>query len=159
MKSQKIYMVSTGIITLVALASLSACGHTKFDRGMGGAMVGTATGATVGAVTGMTIAQGAVLGAAGGAIVGLATDSNQINLGKPFWRDNASENLYKPKSKQYSSVRQIQSGLAAKGYHPGPSDGIAGRQTRKAIRDYQRDNGLLVNGQPSPQLVSHIQGY
>ncbi len=159
MKSQKIYMISTGVITLVTLASLSACGHTKFDRGTGGAMVGTATGAAVGAVTGITIAQGALLGATSGAIVGLATDSNQINLGKPFWRDNASENLYKPKSKHHSFVRQIQSALAAKGYHPGPSDGIAGRQTRKAIRAYQRDNGLLVNGQASPQLASHIKGY
>ncbi len=148
----------TGIL-LISVVGLTGCGHTQFDRGMGGAMVGSAAGATVGALTGMTIAQGAILGAAGGAIVGLATDSNQINLGRPFWKKDASRSLYKPASQQYSSVSTIQSGLAAKGYNPGPADGVAGRRTRSAIRAYQRDHGLLVNGQPSQQLASHIRSH
>lgn len=147
----------TGGIAMFSMTALSGCGHTQFDRGMGGAMVGSATGATVGALTGMTIAQGAILGAAGGAIVGLATDSNQINLGKPFWRKDASRTLYKPASQQYGTVSQIQSGLAAKGYNPGPTDGVAGNRTRSAIRAYQRDHGLQVTGQPSSQLASHIR--
>jgi len=144
-------------IASISIASLSGCGHTQFDRGMSGTMVGSAGGATVGLLTGATIAQGALLGAAGGAIVGLATGSNQMNLGKPFWRKDASRSLYKPASQQYGYVSQIQSKLAAKGYNPGPADGVAGRKTRGAIRAYQRDNGLLVNGQPSSQLASHIQ--
>ena len=149
----------SGTFTLITLAGLTACGHSQFDRGMGGAMVGSAAGATVGALTGMTIAQGAILGAAGGAVVGLASNSNQINLGKPFWRKDASRSLYKPTSQQYSSVSRIQSGLASKGYQPGPSDGVAGKQTRSAIRAYQRDNGLVVNGQPSNYLASHISSH
>jgi len=107
----------------------------------------------------MTIAQGAILGAAGGAIVGLATDSNQINLGRPFWKKDASRSLYKPASQHYNSVSSIQSGLAAKGYKPGAADGVAGKKTRSAIRAYQRDHGLLVNGQPSNQLASHIRSH
>ncbi len=154
---KKTVLLTTGGIALITLAGLSACGHTQFDRGMGGAMVGSATGATIGALTGMTIAQGAILGAAGGAVVGLATNSNQINLGKPFWRKDASRSLYKPASQRYSNVSSIQSSLASKGYSPGPSDGVAGKRTRSAIRAYQRDNGLLVNGKPSSQLASHIQ--
>ena len=149
----------TTILSGVILLSLTGCGHTQFDRGMGGAMVGSAAGATVGALTGMTIAQGAILGAAGGAVVGLATNSNTINLGRPFWKKDASTSLYKPASQQYSSVSTIQSGLASKGYNPGPTDGVAGNRTRRAIRAYQRDNGLLVNGQASNQLASHIRSH
>lgn len=70
----------------LALTTLTGCGHTNFDRGVGGAGIGAATGAVVGAVTGLSVAQGALLGAAGGAIVGLATDSSQVNLGQPLWK-------------------------------------------------------------------------
>ena len=150
----QIKKIVTTTLLSITLLGLGACGHTDFDRGMGGAMVGSATGAAVGAVTGMTIAQGAVLGAAGGAVVGLATDSDQINLGKPFWKKQTSQQHYKA---QNSSVRSIQSGLTAKGYNPGPIDGVMGNKTRRAIRAYQRDNGLLVNGYASQQLASHIQ--
>ena len=150
--------IHSGVI-LISLAGLTGCGHTQFDRGMGGAMVGSAAGATLGVVTGMTIAQGAILGAAGGAVVGLATNSGQVNLGKPFWKKNASRTLYKPTSQQYNSVSSIQSGLASKGYKPGPADGVAGNRTRRAIRAYQRENGLLVNGQPSSKLASHIRSH
>ncbi len=142
---------------LISLTGLSGCGHTQFDRGMGGAMVGSATGATVGLLTGMTIAQGAILGAAGGAVVGLATNSNQINLGRPFWKKDASRSLYKPTSQQHNSVSSIQNGLASRGYNPGPTDGVAGNRTRNAIRAYQRDNSLPVNGQATRQLAAHIR--
>ena len=153
----KKHTLITGSIILSALIGLTGCGHTQFDRGMSGAAIGSATGATVGVLTGMTIGQGVLLGAAGGAIVGLATNSGQINLGKPFWRKDASRSLYKPASQQYSTVTQVQSSLAAKGYNPGPTDGMAGKRTRSAIRAYQKDHGLLVDGQASNQLVSHIK--
>ncbi len=153
--SGKTVSLSGGAV-LIAMIGLTGCGHTQFDRGMSGAMVGSATGATVGALTGISIAQGAVLGAAGGAIIGLVTDSSQINLGRPFWHKDASRALYKPASQPSGSVKQIQAELAARGYDPGPIDGIAGEKTRRAIRAYQRDHGLLVNGQPSNQLASHI---
>ena len=147
----------TGSIALSCLIGLTACGHTQFDRGTSGAMVGSAAGATVGVLTGMSIAQGAILGAAGGAVIGLATDSNQINLGKPFWHKHASQSLYKPASQQYSTVSEIQTRLAAKGYKPGPADGMPGKRTRSAIRAYQKDHGLLIDGQASRQLASHIR--
>lgn len=40
----------------------------------------------------------------------------------------------------------IQRGLAELGYRPGPADGIAGEQTRQAIRQFQRDRGLPETG-------------
>ena len=51
----------------------------------------------------------------------------------------------------------IQEGLAARGYRPGPIDGVAGARTRAAIRRYQSDVGLPVDGQPSPALLNHLK--
>lgn len=134
------------------LSSLAGCGHSNFDRGMSGASIGAATGAAVGAVTGLTVAQGAVLGAAGGAITGLATSPSQVNLGKPVWRNNQST-----QAAGNSTVQEIQRGLAQKGYAPGPADGVAGKRTRAAIRAYQQNHGLLVDGRATAQLAQHIQ--
>ena len=46
-------------------------------------------------------------------------------------------------------TRQIQLGLKRQGYDPGPIDGLMGRRTSQAIRAFQRDHGLVVNGMPS----------
>ncbi|MEQ9639630.1 MAG: peptidoglycan-binding domain-containing protein [Alphaproteobacteria bacterium] len=56
-----------------------------------------------------------------------------------------------------STVYQLQVGLNAQGYDAGPSDGLMGSRTRTAIESYQRNNGLLVTGQPSQGLLSHVQ--
>lgn len=55
------------------------------------------------------------------------------------------------------TVYEIQKALNAKGYNAGPSDGLFGSTTGAAIRAYQRDNGLLVNGQASSALLQHIE--
>src|SRR5262249_54340668 len=47
--------------------------------------------------------------------------------------------------------------LAVHGYDPGPADGSFGPRTEAAIRQYQADAGLPVDGQPSPQLLDHLQ--
>ena len=51
----------------------------------------------------------------------------------------------------------IQEGLKARGYNPGPVDGVAGGRTREAIRRYQAAAGLPVDGQPSPELLNHLK--
>jgi peptidoglycan hydrolase-like protein with peptidoglycan-binding domain len=51
----------------------------------------------------------------------------------------------------------IQEGLKARGYNPGPIDGVAGGRTREAIRRYQAAAGLPVDGQPSPELLNHLK--
>jgi peptidoglycan hydrolase-like protein with peptidoglycan-binding domain len=53
-------------------------------------------------------------------------------------------------------VRTIQSGLARLGYDPGPADGVAGPRTRDAVRRYQQDRKLVVDGALSPALARHI---
>lgn len=44
------------------------------------------------------------------------------------------------------TVRAVQQHLAAQGYAVGPIDGIAGSQTRAAVRAYEADHGLPVTG-------------
>lgn len=55
------------------------------------------------------------------------------------------------------SVRNTQSALNALGYNAGPVDGIMGPSTRSAIRTYQSDRGLPVNGNVSRDLFDRIQ--
>ena len=43
-------------------------------------------------------------------------------------------------------VETAQGILRMQGYHPGPSDGVAGYKTRLALKQFQRDNGLPISG-------------
>jgi peptidoglycan hydrolase-like protein with peptidoglycan-binding domain len=44
-------------------------------------------------------------------------------------------------------TKNAQQALQAKGYNPGPIDGIHGPRTSAALRDYQKAEGLKVTGQ------------
>lgn len=41
------------------------------------------------------------------------------------------------------AVRRVQAELAVRGFNPGPIDGIMGARTDRALRTFQRDEGLL----------------
>ena len=59
---------------------------------------------------------------------------------------------------QYSStVLELQRELNRLGFDAGPVDGLMGARTRSAIQAYQRDNQLLVDGQPTSSLLSHVR--
>lgn len=66
----------------------------------------------------------------------------------PPVRAQATEAIY---------VAGIQRELLAHGYQPGPIDGIAGARTREAIRAYQRDAGLAVDGKADRRLLDHLK--
>lgn len=138
-------------IAIVAGAALlvSACGTNPTDRGLSGAGIGAGAGAVVGAVTGLTVLEGVLIGAAAGGLTGVLTEADVINLGDPIW---ASDN----RSANRSATIRVQAGLSKLGYNPGPIDGVKGPQTSRAIRAYQRDHGLLVDGRVSYELASHI---
>lgn len=143
-------MIRRAIPILALSLILAACGSSTGDRAASGAGIGAAGGAVLGAVTGMTIVQGVVIGAAAGGLTGALTDEDQINLGDPLWSDKGS-------SQSSGLVKDIQSGLSDLGYQPGSADGKIGPKTRAAIRSYQGDHDLLVDGQPSTQLAEHIR--
>ncbi len=54
-------------------------------------------------------------------------------------------------------VAQIQAALNSNGYDAGPADGMMGSHTSSAIEAYQRDKGLLVTGEATPQLLNRLQ--
>jgi hypothetical protein len=51
---------------------------------------------------------------------------------------------------------QVQQQLAASGYYHGEIDGIIGEGTRRAIRNYERDNNLPVDGRIDDQLLATL---
>jgi hypothetical protein len=51
----------------------------------------------------------------------------------------------------------VQSELARQGYYDGPLDGIIGDGSRRAIREYQRDHGLPVTGEITPELLDSMK--
>ncbi len=60
-----------------------------------------------------------------------------------------------PMSRQ--QIADLQWQLAVHGYDPGASDGSVGPGTETAIRRYQADAGLRVDGRPSVELLEHLQ--
>ncbi|MBL4622554.1 MAG: M48 family metalloprotease [Immundisolibacteraceae bacterium] len=54
-------------------------------------------------------------------------------------------------------VKSIQAELTRLGYDPGPADGRFGNRSGDAIRSYQQDNRLLVDGKTSKPLLTHLQ--
>lgn len=77
--------ISTTSLTVALLLTLSACGTSTQDRALGGAAIGAGAGALIGSTVGAP-GTGALWGGAAGAAVGAATDTSQINLGKPWWK-------------------------------------------------------------------------
>lgn len=67
-------------IAIVASVLLSGCGTATGDRGLSGAGIGAGIG-LIGGPPGVLV--GGVIGAG----VGMVTRPNQVNLGKPAWKD------------------------------------------------------------------------
>ena len=55
------------------------------------------------------------------------------------------------------TVKEVQRGLAVLGYEPGAADGVPGSDTVHAIRDFQRDQRLPVDGAVTPALAEKIK--
>ena len=54
-------------------------------------------------------------------------------------------------------IVELQRQLAALGFEPGEADGISGGRTRAAIRAFQRQAGLPVDGYASPELIARVE--
>lgn len=55
------------------------------------------------------------------------------------------------------TVRAIQLALVARGYDPGPADGLPGHKTTQAIRLYQAQAQLRVDGEATQALANHLR--
>lgn len=67
----------------------------------------------------------------------------------------ASADLYK-KGSSGATVSEIQTRLRAWGYYSGAVDGVYGSATEKAVRHFQRSNGLSVDGQCGAQTLAAL---
>lgn len=153
-------------VLVASLVAVAGCGTTTQDRGLSGAGIGASAGAIIGAVTGLSVVEGAVLGAVGGGLVGSLTKPDQVNMGDPAWKKSqtaqaapaaaAAPQAVAAQPNLNQAVSNLQSQLAARGYDPGPIDGVMGERTRQAIRAYQRDRQMPVDGQVSQALVSSL---
>jgi peptidoglycan hydrolase-like protein with peptidoglycan-binding domain len=54
------------------------------------------------------------------------------------------------------TVRQVQEQLTAKGHDAGPVDGIFGKQTRKALKDFQKAEGIQPTGKLNPETLAAL---
>jgi len=71
----------------LVLPLLAACGTTTEDRSLGGAALGASFGALLGVGLGpVGVLPGAALGAVAGSTTGAFTDPEQVNYGRPLWR-------------------------------------------------------------------------
>jgi len=151
-----------GVIGVCAIA-LGACGNMPEERAISGAGLGAGAGAALGAVTGMSVATGALIGAAAGGLTGALTNERQVNLGQPAWKSGQQQQVaaapayQQPAASGYNVVAAIQNDLNRLGYGAGAPDGVIGPRTTEAIRRYQRDHNLLVDGRATPELANHIQ--
>ena len=60
------------------------------------------------------------------------------------------------RSHSQASVRDAQQQLKNDGYYNGPVDGIDGRMTHRAVRKYQSDQSLTVNGRLDHQTLRKL---
>ena len=61
-----------------------------------------------------------------------------------------------PELKDRHSIAATQSQLTQLGYQPGPVDGAMGKKTRNAIRQYQQDQQLNVDGRITQKLLKSL---
>lgn len=79
--------IRSTVLVLASTLALGACGTSTGDRALSGGAIGAGAGATIGyLVGGIAVVPATIVGAAIGAGTGAATSSNQIDLGKPVWR-------------------------------------------------------------------------
>lgn len=148
-------------LTIATGLMLAACGTTPGERGVTGGGLGAAGGTIVGAATSVALLPAVLVGTVAGGAVGALTDEEDFNLGKPIWQLFSGS----PDSAQRAStggtasstVSSVQADLAKLGYEPGPIDGFYGPQTRSAIREYQQDHGLPVDGNATADLAQQLQ--
>lgn len=58
---------------------------------------------------------------------------------------------------QGDEVKELQQALLAKGFSPGPIDGIFGPKTEDAVKRFQERHGLEVDGIAGPKTMAAFE--
>lgn len=72
--------------------------------------------------------------------------SQSVDPGRPATVTSTGRDFDPNEQALMDLVRRVQLALIVKGYSPGAVDGILGSQTRVALKHFQADNGLEVDG-------------
>ena len=82
----------------------------------------------------------------------------QQEIQKESMHDNwRNERTGQNDSRPADEVTRAQRLLRGLGYYNGHVDGVVGASTTRAVKTYQRENGLAVNGQIAPALINKMQ--
>lgn len=142
------------LFVAAALLSLPTIHSASAQSGVvEGGLLGAGAGAIIGGIAGggRGAAKGAIIGGAAGAIIGGAAEAERRRYQGP-----PPQAAYYGPAPMDPLVYDTQTSLARLGYNPGPIDGVYGPRTANAIAAYERDHGLMVTGQPSPELLNHM---
>ena len=152
MKKIFIYVCCLTLAVLISTNQLSS--RSLCDGPGGGLLCGAGIGGGIGsAIDGD---DGAKAGAIIGGIMGIASSINESeNKNTDVSKDTYNEII----SNEYSTrlVYNTQIALISIGYFVGIYDGSYTRSTSDAIKSYQKDNSLVVNGIPSEGLYERIK--
>jgi hypothetical protein len=151
---------ATELLGVAALSLLMAgCGTTQQQRAATGGLTGLGVGAIIGGPVGAAV--GVAAGAAGGAMMpedatsiannmlGRVHHAGAVALGMPQTATAAATGPSPPSGAAIAGsstppglVKEAQAQLQNQGLYHGAIDGIVGPQTRRALRAYQRKEGL-----------------
>ena len=81
---------------------------------------------------------------------------NLCILGLALWSPAPSVDALSQMGSRGEEVRQVQTALQNRGYDPGTVDGIYGEKTEAAVRQFQRDQGLTVDGIAGPATLKAL---
>ena len=94
---------------------------------------------------------------------GWAYPYDYCDYGYPYGYDYSATDDPPPSDSQYGSkeywsdlAMSVQSKLTDDGYYHGQIDGVLGSSSLEAIRQFQSDHGLAVNGKIDPQLLDAL---
>ena len=81
---------------------------------------------------------------------------NLCIIGLALWAPGESVEALSQRGSRGEEVRQIQTALQNRGYDPGSVDGIYGERTEAAVRQFQADQGLAVDGIAGPDTLAAL---
>ncbi len=79
-----------------------------------------------------------------------------LGTGTYYYKSEQSIETLSKMGSRGEEVRKVQQKLKNLGYYTGSVDGIYGTLTQTAVRKFQRDNGLSVDGIAGPKTLSYL---